>query len=151
MKKRIMMSLMIIGLVSALVGGATFATWTASSNVSGNTFNTDTMSFTITGGTASGLYPGASKVVNVTVNNPEEYAITVNSASISGATWGASGVTYNTPSVANLTGALSGSPVTVNAGSTATVPVAVTLDAAAGNDYQANTATFTVTLNASAF
>ncbi|MBU7005675.1 TasA family protein [Phosphitispora fastidiosa] len=43
MKKRIMMSLMIIGLISALVGGATFAWFTDTAVNEGNTFSAGTV------------------------------------------------------------------------------------------------------------
>ncbi|MBU7005674.1 TasA family protein [Phosphitispora fastidiosa] len=50
MKKRIMMSLMIIGLVSALVGGATFAWFTDTAANEGNTFTAGELDINLTDG-----------------------------------------------------------------------------------------------------
>jgi len=50
MKKRIMMSLMIIGLVSALVGGATFAWFTSTAANADNTFTAGTLAINLTDG-----------------------------------------------------------------------------------------------------
>lgn len=158
MKKRLVLSTMTIALVASLVGGATFASWTASSSVAGNTFNTDTMSFSAVQGSVSGLYPGVPQNLTITVNNPKPYAITVNAATLDAAhvTWHQSAVTGLTPTVADLTlGALAAPveipPHTVAGDGTNTVTIPVTLAGDADNSYQGNYADVTFSLNATAF
>lgn len=57
MVKQILKSVILLGLVGSLIGGATFATWTASTSVSGNIANTTTL--TVEAKRDNGdIYPG---------------------------------------------------------------------------------------------
>jgi len=143
MKKRIMLSLMIIGLVSALVGGATFAVFSSTATNAANTFNAGTVvieagaiaqtsALDITSLAPGDVYSGSFTVTN---SGTLDAKLTDMTAVTSGAlfTSGDCVVGFTMP-----TG-------TIAAGASITVPFTVTYDLAATVQGQSGTLSFSVT------
>lgn len=66
----------------ALAAGMAFAAWTSDATGTGQARSTVALDSTIAPGTSSAdLYPGATKTVTVTVNNPNDYPVMVTSIS----------------------------------------------------------------------
>lgn len=113
------------------------------------------MTFSAVSGTVAGLYPGTAQNLTIHVTNPKPYPITVDAASLGAVVWGQSTVTLHTPTDADLAFGSIGSvtiPAHTAAGDGANdVTIPVTLNGAAGDDYQGNSAQVTLSLHASAF
>lgn len=79
-KRRLLLIPLLTG--AALAGGYAFATWSSSGSGTGEAKSMTAVDSVISPGTnAADLYPGATSSVEVTVSNPNPYAVVVNSIS----------------------------------------------------------------------
>lgn len=79
-KRRLLLIPLLTG--AALAGGFAFATWSSSGSGTGEAKSMTAVDSVISPGTnAADLYPGATSSVEVTVSNPNPYAVVVNSIS----------------------------------------------------------------------
>ena len=88
-----------------LVAGVAFAAWTSSGSGSGQAKSTTSVNSTISNGTAAAdLFPGATKSVTVSINNPNDYPVTVKtiSAGSSAAVNGCAAGTVTSDAVASV-------------------------------------------------
>jgi len=147
MKRRLMLSFLVIGLVSALVGGATFAYFTDSATNAENTFTAGTVDINsaITSAWSSGfgnMAPGDSASATITVTNGGSLELRYDVAQvISGNLFSDLGDAANTPAVVTYTN--DGIPFTPGDNNFVLAPeasdsivVTVTLPTTADNDYQ---------------
>jgi hypothetical protein len=139
----------VVGVIVAVVtaAGIAFAAWTASGTGSGSAKATSAQGLVVTAGTASGdLYPGGVGNVQLHVQNPNPYAVTITDVTGNGAITSDnatctpnSGVTFtaqhglsqgvpaNSSANITLTGAAAMATTSDNAcqGATFTIPVSV--------------------------
>ncbi|HHW40037.1 MAG TPA: hypothetical protein GXX19_02610 [Syntrophomonadaceae bacterium] len=149
MKKKIAMSLIIIGLVSALIGGATFAIFTSTATNADNTFAAGTVK--IAAGdvvqtsalTVSNLAPGDVYSGKFTVSNTGSLELRFDT------TANASGALFSgaNPAVITIDPAFV-SDVVLAPGASVDVPFTVSFPIAADNSYQGASGTFNFTVSA---
>ncbi|CAN5569191.1 hypothetical protein BH20ACT23_BH20ACT23_11560 [soil metagenome] len=141
------LSLMGAVLALFLVGSVVFAAWLVTGNGNGAAQATTAASLVVTPGTTTAdLYPGSTGAVNLSINNPNPFGVTVTSIAANGAiTTGApgcttTGVTFTAPTVTGQViaagatlavtlpnaAAMSNASVTGCQGATFSVPVSVT-------------------------
>jgi len=146
MKTRMFMSMMVIALVAALVGGATFAVFTSSSMNANNTFSAGTVEITLgtettdavaMGNMAPGDVVAGSFVVENTGSLELYYVVTPIAG---GALFAGANPAFVTVT-ANENGVLA-------PGASATVAYTVTLPLAAGNEYQGVSGSLQFDINA---
>jgi predicted ribosomally synthesized peptide with SipW-like signal peptide len=154
MDKKILVSVMVIGLVSALAGAGLYAYFSDTETSSGNTFKAGTLDIWLgTGSWSAGfdnIKPGDTVAFTITVNSggslPLTYSITT---SLSGDLASGSNPCYvsdvKVDGVSTTTGSL-----TAVGGSDASdvVDIYITMPWAAGNEYQGKSGTLTVTFTA---
>lgn len=149
LKKKLITSIATMSLAAALVGGATFASWTTTGTVANNTFNADTMSIVVDNSTAgTGLFPGAQKTFTFDVKNDNEFPIVVPSASISNVTWDNADGTDATGCVGNLDYVSISNPGTIAPKGKATITCTVSMPYEAGDEFQGKHAHFDLTVKA---
>src|SRR5207249_1319594 len=82
MRLRTKLALTGVAVSSLGVGGVAFAAWTSNGAGSGTGQATHDQASTISHGVyAADLYPGAHKTITVTIDNPNDYDVVVNSIS----------------------------------------------------------------------
>ena len=152
--QKILISLMAIALVVGLVGAGTMAYFSDTETSSGNTFTAGTLNIAL--GTTSwsanfsNMKPGDTVTSTIPVNStgslPLDYTITT---SLSGnLTWGAHPCTVTS---VRVDGTSTSSDSLTAAGGTDesdVVAIDITMPAAAGNEYQGQSGTLTVTIYA---
>lgn len=142
--KKILMSLMAIGLVVGLVGAGTMAYFSDTETSTGNTFTAGTLDIAL--GTSSwsadfdNMKPGDTVTFTLPVNNegslPLNYTVTT---TLSGTLAG--GVNPCTQVTAPTSGSL-------DVGGSVNIVVSITMPSAADNEYQGQSGILTVTINA---
>lgn len=146
MKTRIFMSMLVIALAAALVGGATMAIFTDMEQSLGNTFAAGTVDITVGTTTlavnSDNIDPGDTKTGSFSVTNAGTLELRY---SVSAAT---SGALFGGANPAVVGGLDDDQNVVLAPGATATVTFTVTLPAAAGNEYQGVSGTVNLTINA---
>ena len=164
MTKKVLLSLMVIGLISALVGGATFAYFTSQATNTNNVFATGTLTI---GASAAGANVGTMNFANKAPGDSDTYTITVNNLGsldfkykVSAAQTAGDAALYaalmaevKVGSVSKYSGPLSGlSDVLLNsslaAGGNEAVSFTISLPTSAGNALQGKSATMTFTFDA---
>ncbi|MBS3902635.1 MAG: SipW-dependent-type signal peptide-containing protein [Dethiobacter sp.] len=153
MKKKMFMSMLVIALAAALVGGATMAIFTDTETSAGNSFAAGTVDITV-GSTVipevgfANMAPGDIRSGSFTVTNAGTLALRFDVlAATSGALFEVQGNSPgNTPAVVG--GLTDDQDVVLAPGASATVTFTVTLPLTAGNEYQNDNGTVTFTVNA---
>jgi predicted ribosomally synthesized peptide with SipW-like signal peptide len=154
MDKKILVSVMVIGLVSALAGAGLYAYFSDTETSTGNTFQAGTLNISLDGGSWStgfnNMKPGDTVKFTITVHSvgslPLTYSIT---PSLSGDLASGSNPCYvndvKVDGVSTTTDSLSAA-----GGSDASdvVDIYITMPWAAGNEYQGKSGTLTVTFTA---
>lgn len=160
LNKKIALSLMSVALVSALVGGATFAIFTDTASNPENTFTAGTVDInseitTNWSANANNMAPGDTKEAVITVKNAGSLELRYDvSQSTSGALFGGATpatVAYerSTDGGATWTAFIPGdNNFVMAAGASNLIKVKVTLPSAADNSYQGATGSLTVTFSA---
>jgi len=140
------------GLVLALLGGTAYAVWSSTGTGSGTATARSSLSLTGTLSSVTGLYPGATLSVTVTVVNPNPFPVKVTAVTggtvtttTSGCT--TTGVAFTNQTTSNGLGA-SGFIVPANSAGTALPGTTVTMDNTSLNACQGATFTVPVTLTA---
>ncbi|MBT9147364.1 MAG: Spore coat-associated protein N [Syntrophomonadaceae bacterium] len=152
MKTKILMSIMIIALATALVGGATVALFTDTATNPGNTFSAGTVIVDVgptpvTPVIITNMAPGDTNSGSFTVVNNGTLALKYSVTAV------ASGPLFNvqapplgaTPAVLTITGGTTG---TLPPGGSTLVTYTVALPLTAGNQYQGDSGTVDFTINA---
>ena len=142
--KKILISLMAIALVIGLVGAGTMAYFSDTETSSGNTFTAGTLNITLGTSSWSGnldnMKPGDTVTFTLPVNNegslPLNYTVTT---TLSGTLAG------GTDPCTQVTAPTSGS---LDVGGSVNIVVSITMPVAAGNEYQGQNGTLTVTIDA---
>lgn len=156
MKKRIAMSLATIGLVSSLVGGATFALFTSSATNTGNNFTAGTVVISMDkpDGTKyfdlNTIAPGDSGSAPVVVKNGGSLELRYDIAqTLDGElAAGTDGLKVTIKDSAGAVITPGDNNRVLAPGGTETLTVSWTLPLAAGNEYQGDSALLGITLNA---
>jgi signal peptidase len=153
-KRKTIISLAVIGLLSALVAGSTFAYFTSTASNNNNNFRAGTLvldrgALNASGGwTIVNAYPGYSQSHTLTIKNGGALSLDW-TASIAGSgnlfrpVYDPNGAYDNNPSTVSLTPA-SGE---LDPGMSTTVTATFNMPMNAGNGYQATTGTVTVSVN----
>lgn len=148
MRRKIFVSMFMIALVAALVGGATFAYFSDTATNTNNSFAAGTLDIGNAEWTASGdfvvtnSFPGDTKTKEFTVKNTGSLPFNFN---------------YSVVGAGDLFGGANPSSVTATdndadnqlaPGETAIITVTFSMPTAAGNEYQGKQGTATITVNA---
>lgn len=150
MKTKIFMSMLVIALAAALVGGATMAIFTDAETSVGNTFTAGTVDITVGTTTlavnSGNMAPGDTRTGSFTVTNAGTLALRFDVSAVgSGALFTAQGVAPgNTPATI---GPLP-QDVVLAPGASSVVTFAVTLPLTAGNEYQGDSGIVNLTIAA---
>ncbi|MBS3873857.1 MAG: SipW-dependent-type signal peptide-containing protein [Firmicutes bacterium] len=145
MKTKMIVSMLILALAAALVGGATMAIFTDTENNNGNTFTAGTVNITV-GGTsmpavaAGNMAPGDTITGSFTVTNAGTLQLRFD---VSGALGGA---LFSGATPAILAGLGDDQDVVLDPGASAVVTFTVHLPLGAGNAYQNATGTIDFTI-----
>jgi signal peptidase len=153
-KKKTITSLLVIGLISALIAGGTFAWFTSTASNDDNSFSTGTLvidqpALNVSGGwTITGAYPGYSQSHAFTIRNggtvPLNWTAGIaGSGALFGPVNDPDGAYDNNPATVSLTpegGKL-------NPGASTAVRATFSMPLAAGNGYQNTAGAVTVTVN----
>lgn len=136
----------------ALTSGVALAFWSTSGSGSGTATARSSLNLTGTLSSVTGLYPGGSLAVTVTVANPNPFPVKVTAVTGGTVTTGASGCTttgvaYTNQTTSNGLGA-SGFTVPANSAGTALPATTVTMDNTSLSACQGATFTVPVTLAA---
>ncbi|MCK5398168.1 MAG: SipW-dependent-type signal peptide-containing protein [Thermoplasmata archaeon] len=158
LNKKMLLSLLIIGVVSVSAGAGTWAYFTDEEVTSGNTFTAGTVDLSLDAETitielgADNMKPGDSKTLTIPLSNlgtldfDYEAVVTTDSATAT-SLFAVQGVApENTPATATITSGEIGTLTALTG--TGEVVVTVTLPTTAGNDYQGDTGLVTVTITA---
>ena len=146
MKTKMFMSMLVIALAAALVGGATMALFTDTAANAGNTFTAGTVEITVGTTTlaanATNMAPGDTRDGSFVVTNAGTLELRY---SVSAAT---TGDLFGGPTPAVVGGLGDDQNVVLAPGASATVSFTVALPIGAGNDYQGDGGTVDFTISA---
>ena len=140
--KRTAVVLGIAGVV--VVTGVAYAAWTSTGAGSGTVNSTTSVNSTITGSGSTGLYPGATKTFDVSINNPNAYPVVVNSIDA-----GASLVNGSCAAASVTSAALSPAVAVVPAGGSGSYTLTVHMIADPSDDCQGKDFTLPLTAHLS--
>lgn len=157
--RRILLSVMSVGITGVFLGAATLAVFTASASSVNNVFTTGTMNITTNGSTGfitmSNMKPGDSVSRTLNVTNPgtlnETFNVTSNATdNVTGNLTSWLSLTINDTSGVLYSGPINGTSnvVTLNNGITDTLNFTVTLNSSANSTVQDTSANTTFTFNA---
>jgi len=150
MKTRIYVSMLVIALTAALIGGATMAVFTDTETSVGNTFTAGTVDITVGTTTlavnSGNMAPGDTRSGSFEVTNAGTLALRFDVTAVgAGALFTVQGdAPGNTPATVALTA--NHTDVVLAPGGAATVTFDVTLPLTAGNAYQGDSGTVTLTI-----
>ena len=158
LNKKMLLSLLVIGVVSVSAGAGTWAYFTDEEVTSGNTFTAGTVDLSLDAETitielgADNMKPGDSKTLTIPLSNlgtldfDYEAVVTTDSATAT-SLFAVQGVApENTPATATITSGEIGTLTALTG--TGEVVVTVTLPTTAGNEYQGDIGLVTVTITA---
>lgn len=152
---KIFASLLMIGLVLGVAGAGTWAVFTDGASSTGNTFTAGTLEVTLTepGAWSAGfnnMKPGETKTFSITVNSVGTLPLNYDVGTVLGGVL-AGGVTPVAVTGVRIDGAAatSGSLDAIGgADASDEIQIDVTMPVSAGNDYQGQSGTLSVTVNA---
>ena len=156
LNKKMLLSLLVIGVVSVTAGAGTWAVFTDEEVTSDNTFTAGTVELSL--GTvvieagADGMKPGDTKTLTIPLSNlgslDFDYVadVTTDSATATSLFAVQGIVPGNTPATATITSGATG--MLVASTGTGDVVVTIELPATAGNEYQGDSGLVTVTITA---
>ncbi|MEV6715738.1 hypothetical protein AB0M48_27280 [Lentzea sp. NPDC051208] len=121
--------------VLAVGGGVAYAAWSSTGSGSGSVGSTTSVNSTITPvDGAGGLYPGKTVSFQVTIDNPNDYAVAVTSISA-----GTSALTAGGCAAGTVTSPAVSSPGTIGADGSATFTLEATMNADAADNCKSQT------------
>lgn len=145
MNVKVLASLLVIGIVGAMLGAGTFAAFSDSETSSGNVFAAGTLDISL--GSASleaaiaNMAPGDSKTVTVIATNDGSLPLTYTASAVLSGDIMLGGANDPTVTIAPATGPL-------ESGGSATLIATITLPLDAGNEYQDLSGNVAITVNA---